>query len=130
MNIQIRRVEYSDVESMRELYRQEANCQIIHDSTLRRGMADPYLILIHGRVEGYGGIWNKYDPGQLMEFYTLPRSRACALPVCRELLSASVATRMEAQTNMPLMMLMLYDCATNITAQNVLFHDAYTTHHA
>src|SRR5262245_33829044 len=115
MNIQIRRAEYADVESMRDLYRQEANCQIIHDSTLRRGLADPYLILLDGRTEGYGGVWNKYDPGQLMEFYTLPRSRAAAVVMIRELLAASQANRIEAQTNIPLMLLMLYECATNIT---------------
>ena len=32
MKIQVRRVEFKAVEGLRELYRREANCQIIHDS--------------------------------------------------------------------------------------------------
>src|SRR5262245_52601917 len=54
MNIQVRPAEYRDVEAMRGLYRQELNCQIISDSFLSRGLADPYLILVEGRVSGYG----------------------------------------------------------------------------
>jgi GNAT superfamily N-acetyltransferase len=128
MNIQVRRAEYPDVEIMRGLYRQEANCQIIHDSCLVRGLADPYLILVDGGVGGYGAVWNKYEIGRVMEFYTLPKLRGFAAPMFRELLAASQATHIEAQTNMPLMLLMLYDFAKNITVENILFHDAFVTH--
>ena len=65
MNIQVRRVEYADVAALRELFRQEANCEIVHDSFLARGLADPYLILVEGRVAGYGGIGNKYPAQRL-----------------------------------------------------------------
>jgi GNAT superfamily N-acetyltransferase len=128
MDIQVRRAEYADVESMRDLYRQEANCQIIHDASLRRKMADPYLILVDGRVGGYGAVWNQHDPGRLSEFYVLPHLRPFALPMYRELLAVSAATSVEAQTNMPLMLLMLYDCGKNITTDAILFEDAITTH--
>ena len=30
MDIEVRRVEYKDVETMRELYREEAGCEIVH----------------------------------------------------------------------------------------------------
>lgn len=128
MQIQVRRAEYRDVEAMRELYRQEVNCQIIHDSFLSRGLADPYLILVEGRVGGYGAVSNRYDKGRLIEFYTLPHMRGIALPMFRHLLAVSQATQIEAQTNIPLMLLMLYDCARNITTQSLLFHDAFVTH--
>ena len=128
MDIQVRRADYQEIQAMRELYRQEQNCQIIHDSALSRGLADPYLILVDGRVGGYGGVWNKYDVGRLMEFFTLPHLRGSALPIFRELLAVSQATQIEAQTNIPSMLLMLYDCATNIAAENILFHDAFLTH--
>lgn len=128
MDIQVARDEYRVVEPMRGLYRQEANCQIIHDSALARGIADPYLILVDGRVGGYGGVWNKYSPDRVMEFYTLPHLRAAALPMFRELLAVSGAKEIEAQTNMPLMLLMLLDCGTNIVSENILFADAVTTH--
>ncbi|HEV2666728.1 MAG TPA: GNAT family N-acetyltransferase [Blastocatellia bacterium] len=128
MNIQAHRAEYRDVEAMRELYRQELDCQIIRDSFLSRGLADPYLILVEGRIGGYGSVSNKYDKGRLTEYYTLPHARRLALPMFRELLVACQATHVEAQTNNPLMLLMLYDCAKNIAAENILFHDAGVTH--
>jgi GNAT superfamily N-acetyltransferase len=112
---------------LRDLYRQEAGCQIIHDSCLRRGIADSFLISIDGAVAGYGGVWNKYDPGRVMEFYTLPWWRGSSLPIYRELVAASGAMEAEAQTNMPLMLLMLYDTCTDIRAENVLFADAFTS---
>ncbi len=128
MKIQVQRVEYKEVEALRALYRQEANCQIIHDSILARGMADPYLILVEGRTAGYGGVWNKYDIGRVMEFYVLPHVRSEALSLFREFVAFSQATQIEAQTNMPLMLTMIYDCAIDITAESILFEDAFVTH--
>lgn len=127
MSIQVHRADYQDIMALRDLYRQEANCQIIHDSVLSRGLADAYLILADGHVADYGGVWTKYNPNRLMEFYTLRPMRAFAQSMFRELLAVSHATHIEAQTNMPLMRLMLYDCAKNITVESVLFEDAFTT---
>jgi len=127
MKIQADRVEYADVQKLRELYRQELNCQIIRDSFLSRGLADPYLLQVDGRVGGYGALSNKYDKGRIVEFHTLPYVRSAALPMFRELLAASQATHIEAQTNAPLMMLMLVDCATNLIVEKVLFRDAFVT---
>ena len=128
MKIQVLPAAYEDVEAMRELYRQELNCQIIHDSFLSRGLADPYLIHVNGRIEGYGAISNKYDKGRLIGFYTFPDVRNLSRFIFRELLIATQATHIEAQTNAPLMLLMLHDYATNITAEKVLFHDTFVTH--
>lgn len=127
MQIDVRRAEYRDVEAMRELYRQEQNCQIIHDSILARGMADPYLVLVDGRVGGYGGVWNRFDVGRVMEFYTRPDLRVRAQPMFREFVAASQATSIEAQTNIPIMLLMLCDFASDIAVANVLFEDAVVT---
>ena len=126
LTIEVERVQYQEVEAMRELYRQEAHCQIIYDSSLRRGMADPYVIVVNGRRAGYGALWNR-EVRQIMEFYTLPQVRTQALPVFRQLLAISQATHIVAQTNMALMLTMLYDCAIDITTDSILFEDAYTT---
>jgi GNAT superfamily N-acetyltransferase len=45
----------------------------------------------------------------------------------RELLIAGQATHIEAQTNIPLMLLLLYDYGKNITPTSILFHDAFGT---
>src|SRR5580700_3610781 len=115
MQITVERVNYSEIEPMRELYREEARCQIVHDSALRRVLADPYLVLADGRRVGYGGVWNKHYPNRIMEFYVLPDVRAAASPMFRELISAAGAIETEAQTNMPLMLTMLYDYSDEIT---------------
>ena len=127
MEIKVNRAEYKDVESMRDLYCHEAHCQIIHDSIIRRGLADPYVILLDGRMAGYGAVWNKYEIGRVMEFYLLPHLRGKAMPLFRALLDTSQATSIEAQTNMPMMLTMLYDCAKEITVENVIFEDGFTT---
>jgi GNAT superfamily N-acetyltransferase len=127
MNIRVEITEHPTIESMRGLFRQEANCQIIYDSFFSRGLADYYLIQVEGRTGGYGAVSNKYDKGRLVEFYTLPQIRRLALPMFRELLAASHATSISAQTNIPLMLMMLYDCAKNIATEKILFEDALTT---
>lgn len=127
MDIQVRQADYDDVKALRELYRQEADCQIIHDSFLSRGLADPYVILMNGRVVGYAAVGNKYPKDQLTEFYTLPQMRSFALPMFHEVLAVSQAARIEAQTNIPLMLSMLCDCGKNITVESILFEDAFTT---
>ncbi len=45
MDITVRQAEYEEIEPLRARYRHEANCQIVRDSILRRGLADPYVIL-------------------------------------------------------------------------------------
>jgi GNAT superfamily N-acetyltransferase len=127
VDIQVEQAAYADVQAMRDLFRREANCQIIHDSFCARGLVDPYLIHRNGRLVGYAAVGNKYPPGRLTEFYTLPEMRPFALPLFREVLVVSGATEIEAQTNIPWMLLPLYDCATNITADGILFADGLTT---
>lgn len=127
MKIDVHQTTYDSIAGFRDLFRHEANCQIIHDSALQRKIASPYLIVVDDQIAGYGGVWKKYYKGRLMEFYALPHERSIARPIFRELLSASKASHIEAQTNMPLMLELLRGCAANITVENILFHDAYLT---
>jgi GNAT superfamily N-acetyltransferase len=103
------------------------NCQIRHDAALARGRADPYLCFVDGRIAGYGGVLNRHDKDRVIEFYTLPNVRPAALLIFRAVLVASGATTIEAQTNAPLLLLMLYDCARNIRSETILFQDAGIT---
>lgn len=128
VDIEVRRVEFGDIAPLRELHRAEARCQVVADSLLGRDLADPYLFLVNGRTAGYGGVRKRIDPGRAMEFYTLPAVRALASPMARAFLQSSGATEIEAQTNIPLMLLMLYDCGRNVRVENYLFDDAVTTH--
>jgi GNAT superfamily N-acetyltransferase len=128
MSIEVSRVEVSDITALRELYRQEMNCQIRYDSYSGRGFSDAYLIRVGGRTAGYGLVAHRHEPDTVHEFYLFPAYRAAALPMFRQLLEVSQATRIRAQSNDRLMLLMLYDCAANITSDTILFEDAFPTH--
>lgn len=128
MKIEVSKVSVSDITPLRELYRQEMNCQIVHDSFPRRGFSDAYLLRVEGQVAGYGLVANRYDPDMVDEFHVLPLYRAAALPLFRRLLEVSKATTIRAQSNDPLQLMRLYDCATEITTDTILFADTFTSH--
>jgi GNAT superfamily N-acetyltransferase len=120
-----------EVRPLRELYRREMNCQIIHDSWLGRGWMDPYLLRIDGRVVGYAlvGDVRAENKDNVIEFFVLPGDRGAAQDLFRAMMAASGARRIETQSNDRLTWLMLWDFATNIETHAILFHDAFTTHH-
>ena len=115
------------VAALREWHRREMQCQIVHDSFLRRGFCDVYSLAVDGEAIGYGLVDHKFDPGAVDEFFVLPHARAWTLPLFRQLIDASHATRIRAQTNDRLLLLMLYDCATDIVVENILFGDGLET---
>jgi len=118
-----------EVLPFRELYRREMSCQIIRDSWHGRGWTDAYWLRLDGRTIGYGlvGGVRGHPKDTIIEFYVLPLHRSAALPLFRRLIEASRATTVVAQTNDVLLTLMLYDCASAIESDTVLFHDAFTT---
>ena len=128
MNIEVSRVDVAVIVPLREIYRQEMNCQIVHDSFPGRGFSDPYVIRVEGEIAGYGLVANRHYPDAVHEFMTLRAHRGAALRMFRQLLEFSSAGKIRAQSNDRLMLGMLHDCATNITADAVLFTDAATTH--
>jgi GNAT superfamily N-acetyltransferase len=114
---------------LRDLYRQEMNCQIVHDSLHERHFMDSYLIHVGGQVAGYGSVMSGNSEARdlIKEFYILPTHRAMALPIFRRMVAATRAKLIEGQTNDVLLSLMLFDCAEGITSQTILFRDALTT---
>jgi hypothetical protein len=54
MTIDVACVPLQEVQPLRQLYRREMGCQIVHDSLPGRGFGDLLLIRIDGRVAGYG----------------------------------------------------------------------------
>ncbi|HUF61448.1 MAG TPA: GNAT family N-acetyltransferase [Verrucomicrobiales bacterium] len=117
----------------RDLYRQEMNCQIIHDSLhSRKGWTEPYLLMAGGVVAGYGSIavagpW-KGKP-TVFEFYVAPPYRSRMFDLFIGLLRACNARRIETQSNDPLLTTMLHTFAGNVTSESILFHDKITTAH-
>jgi GNAT superfamily N-acetyltransferase len=132
MNVEASPARAEDVWPLRELFRQEMNCQIVLDSWLGRRWVDPYLLFVDGATVGYGLVGEVRGESKdlVTEFFVLPERRGVALPLFRALVAASGARRFEVQTNDRLFALMAYDCGTNIESDTVLFYDALTTHWA
>src|SRR5262245_29615270 len=109
---------------MREAYREELNCQIVHDSHHERGFLHSHVLCVNGIDVGYGSV-NEADT--VKEFYVLPQSRELASSLFRALLDHTRAMAIESQTNDSLLMPMLEEWATNVTSEAVLFADSTTT---
>jgi GNAT superfamily N-acetyltransferase len=129
MNIDVSLVPLEAIESLRELYRQEMNCQIVHDSLHARYFTDIYLIRLNDRVAGYGSLMSGQTASRdlIKEFFVLPAHRALALPLFRHFAAATRASAVEAQTNDILLTLLLFDCAAEFKSETILFHDARMT---
>jgi GNAT superfamily N-acetyltransferase len=129
MRLEVQIAPPEEVSPLRELHRAEMGCQILHDSWHGRGWTDSYLLRVAERVVGYGLVGgvppNSKD--RIVEFWVLPVHRAAALPLFRTLVRISRAKSIEAQTNDNLLTLMLYDCATAIESNTILFREAFTT---
>jgi GNAT superfamily N-acetyltransferase len=126
-----RAVTVEDILPWRDLYRQEMDCQIIHDSLhSRKGWTEPYLLVSGGAAAGYGSIavggpW-KGKP-TLFEFYVAPPYRSRMFELFVALLAASGSNRIETQSNDPALTVMLHTFAQDVVSESVLFHDKLTT---
>jgi GNAT superfamily N-acetyltransferase len=123
-----------DIALLRDLYRQEMNCQIIHDSIhYRPGWSLEYSLTANGVVVGYGSVavagpW-KGNP-TLYEFYVLPYYRSRFFDLFSTLLSACGAKRIETQSNDSLLTVMLHTFAEEVASESILYHDKLTTAHS
>ena len=116
---------------LRELHRQEMNCQIVHDSIHRRaGWTMTYLLEMGGVEAGFGsmaigGPWT--DKPTIFEFYVRPEQRGRAFDLFEALLAASGARFMEIQSSDLLLSVMLHTHARDIVSEAIVFRDEVTT---
>jgi GNAT superfamily N-acetyltransferase len=131
MPAQARLVAASEVQSLRERFREEMNCQIVHDSIHRRpGWTLTYLLEANGAVAGFGSVaiggpWK--DKPTVFEFYVLPEQRVQVFMLFDALLAASNPQFMEIQSNDPLLAVIFHAFARDIASEKVVFHDKLTT---
>lgn len=114
---------------MREHYRREMNCQIVHDSWHERGFTRSYLLRMNGETAGYGSIGGApRDPKDtLKEFFVLPAFRPQATALFLRLVEAGGAGAVEAQSNDALLSRMLHECAVRTSSETVLYDEGVTT---
>jgi GNAT superfamily N-acetyltransferase len=112
---------------LHQLYRDEADCQLVHDSFWFRGLLDAYAVHVDRAVAGHAAVANRYGKGRLLEFYLHPKFRADAGEVLREVLDETGATHIEAQSNVPFMLEMFEACAADRLIEKTLFADGVCT---
>jgi len=130
-NISTQECALAVIQSLRDLYREEMNCQIVHDSIHeRRGWTREYALAIDGAVVGYGSVavagpWK--DKPALYEYYVVPDRRSHVFDLFRALLPACGAVSMEVQSNDALTTNMLHAFARDVVSEAIVFHDKLET---
>lgn len=120
-----------DVMALRERYREEMNCQVVHDSIhRRRGWTETYALQVDGVTAGFGskvigGPWT--DNPTLFEFYILPEYRSRAFDLFEAWVAASGARFLKIQSNNLLQSVMLHTYARDIQSDAIVFQDRVTT---
>jgi GNAT superfamily N-acetyltransferase len=116
---------------LREAYRLEMNCQIVHDSIHRRaGWTTTYLLSVDGEAAGFGsmaigGPWT--GKPTIFEMYLAPAYRSRAFDAFDTLLTASQARFLEIQSSDALLSVMLHTYAGEIRSEAIVFHDRLRT---
>jgi GNAT superfamily N-acetyltransferase len=126
----IRAVRVDAILALREEYRREMNCQIVHDSWHARGFTHSYLFNVAEQAVGYGSVGGSQRGPKttVKEFFVLAQYREIALPLFRRFVAVSGARTIEAQTNDASLSGMLQECAVDVTSDTILFSDAVVTH--
>jgi GNAT superfamily N-acetyltransferase len=116
---------------LRTRFRQEMNCQIVHDSIhTRPGWTSSYALDLGGTIAGFGSIaiagpWK--DKPTIFEFYVQPEYRGRAFDLFETFVDASGARFMEIQSNDTLLAVMLHTYARDIWSEKIVFADQLTT---
>jgi len=124
-------VSVADISLWRDLYRQEMNCQIVHDNMhVRRGWTEEYLLEVDGSAVGYGSVlvggpWT--GTRTLFEFFVASPWRARVFDLFDALRDACNTNGMEVQSNDALITVMLHVFAHEIKSESILFEDKMTT---
>ena len=131
MEFSVSPVDVPTILPWREFYRNEMNCQIIHDSLhAREGWTQGFLIEMESEPAGYGSIavggpWT--GTRTIFEFYVAEKQRRGFFEAFEALMRASEADAIEAQTNDVILTAMLHTWAHEVVSESILFEDKITT---
>lgn len=132
--ISVRQVALKKLAVMREAYRAEQNCQIVHDSIHpRRGWTREFTIAEGDRVVAYAslavdGPWR--NKPTLYEVYVVPDRRSRAFALFEAFLEAARPVAFEVQSSDLLLTALAITFAGDIATEKVVFRDDATTAHA
>ena len=134
MTITVEHTDLDAIRPMREVYRSEMHCQIIHDSIHRRpGWTQEYAVRRGGTLAGYGSVgiagpWA--ERAAVYEMFVLPDHRSHAFDLMQAFIAACSAPAISIQTNDLFGTVMLHAFARDLANEAILFGDGITTGHA
>ena len=131
MSFQVSPVPFETIKPFRDLYRNELNCQIIHDSAhYREKCFQSYLIKSGSEIAGYGSVWiGDYwmAKGSIFEFYLLPDYHPSLFTLFEYFFHELDPPRIYAQTNDPFLGILIFDYVQEVTTEHILFSDGFRT---
>src|SRR5713101_3091337 len=125
MVISVRASELREISPLRDRYREEMDCQIVHDSIHGRpGWTQEYVLDLNGAAVGYGSVavdgpWR--DNPTLYEFYVKREHRTRTFDLFADLLATCRAKVIETQSNARLLTVMLHTFSRNARTESILF---------
>ena len=131
MNIDCRATSLSAIQHLRDVYRHEMHCQVIHDSLHERpGWTTPYLLTVDGAPAGYGAVahagpWK--DKPTIFEFFVLPTQRHRTFRLFSAFVAACGTREVETQTNDPFLGPLIQTFCPSVAAEAILYEDKVTT---
>jgi GNAT superfamily N-acetyltransferase len=127
----VEKVELRDIQALRALFSQELNALIRYYAWHEAGWTDSYHLTIDGAPVGYGSVKGRQreDRDTVFEFFIVPPFRRMSRQLFLELIDVSGAAYVECQSNDPGLSAMLYEFASGISADVILFADHTVTHH-
>jgi RimJ/RimL family protein N-acetyltransferase len=126
----ITKVALKDIGDLRAKFLAEIDNQFTYDKCHLYGWADTWLFTIDRSVAGYGGVWGKDKRearDSIMEFFLEPGFRKNAHAIFAKFIEVSGASWIESQSNDPFLSEMLFEFATGIYAEAILFEDDFTS---
>ena len=134
MKIEVFPAERETILPLRDLYRQELGCQIVHDNSHARDKCvEWHVIHLEGDLAAYGAFWiGPYwlKKGTLFEYFVLPAHRPATYPTFEKLLAAIKPIQIHTQTNDPFLGVLIYDFVAKIEVGHILFEDHLLTNHS
>ena len=131
MSIRARICDLNEIAFLRNEYREEMRCQIIHDSIHQRpGWTQEYALDLDGMLAGYGSVaiggpWK--EEHVLYEFYVSNENRQRIFDLFAALQKECGARKVETQTNDPFLSVMTYTFSQTVRADAILFEDQCET---
>ena len=131
MNIECSETRLPAIQHLRDIYRHEMHCQIIHDSLHDRpGWTTPYRLTVDGSAAGYGAVahagpWK--DKPTIFEFFVLPTQRHRTFRLFSAFVAACGTRAVETQTNGPFLGVLIHTLCPSVAAEAILYEDRATT---